>query len=1026
MTVKFGQKSKVLAELGQTSLLGVVPGLDDLVLSRGEVRLVSPRDPVFSQGAQITHCAIPLSDDLRLFVKDGAGAARPLGLLQRRRALALGSLLAGQPYPYTAVPTVPTTVLFVPRAEFLALVERHPSLAHYLKLMTSSPGARGLHRYLVEEGLEHEQVLEVFERIPLARYTLAARQHYAPAEHRLVLIDSGQLLYSGVDGGAPYSGVLGERAFFGGEALVPPSRLSYAVLAVGPASFHAARLTDLEQVLKRHDLVDRLYDEPCITRAGKRRGQVTQAAVPLPGRVLALDQVLALGLPAIDPEQFTFARTDGQSAWASISNLATLLGVPVNQASLKNDLAAARRLTPLKLAEAIEPYGLITKALESDPGLLPGHRLPSLVHLQQRLCVLLLVEGRRGIRYVLDPAYGVVAMSPAEFGQAWDGQVLEVAAASVVRAEAPLPPGTPGAPAPAGDIKAEMRGLLGQFKKPLINVLLLSLATFGLVVLMPMFSQAILDQVLTLRDTTTLWTCVVGMLLATGFMVAFSVLKVLVTSEFSYRYDFLLSTRFYRHVLALPSRMFAQSRAGGVIARLGEIWVVREFLSSSSIESIVQLFSVFIFIGVLFFYSWKVALVPLVGVPLMVALQYAYKSRLARNYEAAFEAQSRSKSLLAEQISAVMTVKALGMEKIARTRWEEAYLGSLVAQRRAQLALTSIGGLTGFLSRGTSVVGLWVAAYLALKGELSPGALLAVTMYLDNLVSPAAGLADVFSRFEQVKVAVRKLGELSEAPTEVAAGAAQTTYSFPLKGKIRFERVSFRYGDSGPWVLRDVSFTIYPRQVVAIVGKSGCGKSTIANLIAGNLRPTSGRIFYDEYDGAFVSLPSLRRQVGFIMQSRDLYSGTIRENIAFADDGPVDSEVEEAARQASALEFIRASPSGFDHWLGEGGLGLSGGQMQRLTIARTLYRQPSLLIMDEATSALDAASERAVLTNLRALLAGKTTIIIAHRVTTIRGADNILVFRDGELVEQGQHADLLQANGLYQELFESRSDSPEA
>ena len=323
------------------------------------------------------------------------------------------------------------------------------------------------------------------------------------------------------------------------------------------------------------------------------------------------------------------------------------------------------------------------------------------------------------------------------------------------------------------------------------------------------------------------------------------------------------------------------------------------------------------------------------------------------------------------------------------------------------------------------MVGFWVAASLALEGQLSAGALLAITMYLDNLVAPAANVADIFSRFEKVRVAVRKLADLTEAKTELPAEAAHTTYSFQLKGKIRFERVSFRYNDSAPWVLRDVSFTIYPRQVVAIVGKSGCGKSTIANLIAGNLKPTSGRIFYDDYDSSFVSLPSLRRQVGFIMQSRDLYSGTIRENVAFNDDNPVDADIEEAARQASALDFIRANPAGLNHWLGEGGLGLSGGQAQRLTIARTLYRKPNVVLMDEATSALDAASESAVMDNLRTLLAGKTMVIIAHRVSTIRRADNLLVFKDGELAEQGQHEELIQANGVYQELFESRADTPE-
>lgn len=718
-----------------------------------------------------------------------------------------------------------------------------------------------------------------------------------------------------------------------------------------------------------------------------------------------------------------------ESYISSISNIAALLKTKVNLTSIKMDLGLRPGVSFLRVAEVLDPYGLCASSLTCGIEKLRQQYHPSLMVLGSRLCVLLKVLHRRRVVYVLDPCRGIVAVQYAELSSHWDGLLLAVYPANTHGHATSTDASGLEKDLPTPEKKAEqtrhlVRGafvsMALQFKGPLANGLALALGSFGLTLVMPLFSQAILDEVLTLRDETTLWTCVTGMILATVLSVGVAVAKTLVLSEFSYRYDQLFSSQFYRHALSLSTRFFGSKKAGKILARLQEIWTIRDFVSGSSIQSFTDVFSILIFTAVLFFYSWKVAVIPVLSLPIMILVRMCFKRRLAHNYDATFEADSASKSLLTEQISAITTVKALGAESSTRKSWETAFLRGVQSKRKAQLDVTAIGGLTGFLSRVTSVAGLWVAATLALQGELSLGQLFAISMYLEYIVSPISNIAGIFSKLEQVRTAFHKLSDVIQAEPEQPVTKTLQTYSLALKGKIKFERVSFRYSEDSPWVLRDVSLTIYPRQLVAVVGRSGCGKTTLANLIAGNLRPSKGRIYFDDFDSSFLSLASLRQQLGFIIQQRDLFSGTILENIAYADDAPVEESVDWAAREANAADFITALPTGYRHYLGEGGLGLSGGQMQRLSIARTLYRQPKILLMDEATSALDFESEKMILQNMKEILASKTAVVIAHRLSTIRNADNILVMKDGEIIEQGAHSELIRAGGHYSELFSNR------
>jgi ABC-type bacteriocin/lantibiotic exporter with double-glycine peptidase domain len=303
--------------------------------------------------------------------------------------------------------------------------------------------------------------------------------------------------------------------------------------------------------------------------------------------------------------------------------------------------------------------------------------------------------------------------------------------------------------------------------------------------------------------------------------------------------------------------------------------------------------------------------------------------------------------------------------------------------------------------------------------NLSSGDLFGISLYLQRFVDPLNSIVQYYFTYEEVKVTFLKLSDIIPD----SGSTYDERHSLRLKGRIRFERVSFRYTQDGPWVVRDVSFSIFPGQIVGIVGKSGSGKTTLASLIAGNLQPTTGRIFYDDFERSFISDESFLSQIGFIEQNNQLYAGSIKSNIAYNDDVPNLDMLDKSIDLSYSKEFISRFPQELDTYLAEGGLGLSGGQKQRLCIARTIYSDPKIMLFDEATSALDSESEKAISDNLRLILKGRTAFIIAHRLGTIRNADVILVVEQGKLVQTGNHDQLIKAEGIYRELFIEQSSS---
>jgi ATP-binding cassette, subfamily B, bacterial len=495
------------------------------------------------------------------------------------------------------------------------------------------------------------------------------------------------------------------------------------------------------------------------------------------------------------------------------------------------------------------------------------------------------------------------------------------------------------------------------------------------------------------------------------------------TAALGYRLVYQLRSELFAHLQQLSLSYHNRARTGELLAKVtGETEALRDVFVDSLLLSVGHVLLVVGMFAVLFALNWRLSLVVLATFPvLLLAL-----TRVYRQIKQATRRQRAREGLIAARLSEVLSsvrlVKAYGRERYEQERFEQE--SGLTLAEGLKLERLAAGALR--LVELIKAVGVWATvlygALLVLENRLTPGAVLVFLAYLNDMYKPLRNLAKTSTKFSRAVVSVQRISEILETEPEEwnaspAPGAAPPVAK--LQGEIVFERVSFDYGDGKP-VLQEVSFRIAPGQHVALVGSSGSGKSTIANLLLRFYHATAGEIRLDGVNIESYPREFLRQEIGVVLQDALLFGASIRENLAYGKPAATLAEIEAAARQAYAHEFISALPEGYDTLIGERGSTLSGGQRQRLCLARAILKNPSVLLLDEPTSAVDAASAALIHTAVEQLRRGKTTLVIAHHFTALEQFDQILVLRRGRLVEQGTHAELLRLGGDYCKMFARR------
>lgn len=554
-----------------------------------------------------------------------------------------------------------------------------------------------------------------------------------------------------------------------------------------------------------------------------------------------------------------------------------------------------------------------------------------------------------------------------------------------------------------------------KYRHLMAEVLVISFFLQLFALISPLFFQVVIDKVLVHRGLTTLDVLVFGLLTVSVFETILGGLRTYLFSHTTNRIDVELGARLFRHMMALPIAYFQARRAGDSVARVRELENIRNFLTSSALTLVIDLFFTIVFLAVMFYYSSLLTWIVIGSLPFYIVLSVGVTPVFRQRLDEKFNRGAENQSFLVECLTGVETLKAMAVEPQMQRRWEEQLAGYVQASFRVLALGNWASQSVQLINKFVTALTLYFGAYLVIDGSLTVGELVAFNMLSGRVAQPILRLAQLWQDFHQARLSIRRLGDILNAVPEPTYRPGRAALP-PIRGAISFEHVAFRYRLDGPEILKDVSLQIPPGQMVGIVGPSGSGKSTLTKLVQRLYVPESGRVLVDGVDIGVVDAAWLRRQVGVVLQESVLFNRSIRDNIALGDPSWPMERVIAAAELAGAHEFILELPEGYDSIVGERGSSLSGGQRQRIAIARALIGDPRILIFDEATSALDYESERIIQDNMRRIAKGRTVIVIAHRLSTVRQADRIITIERGRIVEDGTHDELIRSAGRYAKL----------
>ncbi|MFW5980905.1 MAG: peptidase domain-containing ABC transporter, partial [Halanaerobiaceae bacterium] len=697
---------------------------------------------------------------------------------------------------------------------------------------------------------------------------------------------------------------------------------------------------------------------------------------------------------------------------ACIATIAKQYGLEMPVTKIRQIAGTDRKGTnALGLVKAAEELGFNAKGVKGEPEDLQGDvPLPAIAHivrdnLQHYVVIHKITEDQI---VVADPAKGIIKYEPEEFYEQWSGVLILL---------------TPGEDFSTGDEKlglfARFFNLIIPHKRLLIEIFIASLLYTLMGILGAFYFKYLIDTVLADGLVRSLHVVSVGVIILTLIKIFLNAFRKHLLLYLSQKIDISLIMNYYQHVIELPMSFFDSRKVGEIISRLRDASKIREAISGATISVMIDTLMIIGAGVVLYIQSSTLFWVAAVVIPLYVLVVWSFNRPFRRIHRKEMEQSAVLNSYLVESLSGAATIKAFNGEREAKQETEHKFIKFIKSIFTATFMRNIQGSSQKFLTSVSELVILWVGGYHVINGNISLGQLITFNALLGYFYGPIQDLIHLQPKLQEAYVASDRLGEILDLEVEKQKEKSRIKCDH-LQGKIEIENLDFRYGTRKK-VLKDINLSIKQGEKVALVGESGSGKTTLAKLLLKYYLPEEGKIIIDDYNIEDISLESLRANIGYVPQDIFLFSGTIKENIAFGQKNRSMKQIIEAARKSQAHQFINELSLRYETLVGERGSNLSGGQKQRVAIARAILKDPDVLILDEATSNLDTATEKAIHNTIQKVSQGITTVIIAHRLSTIKECDKIVVLKEGEIIEKGTHEKLLVKQGEYYQLWEGQT-----